>query len=119
MPRTHCSNALVFPDLITLYGCQDDLSQSIRRAYFFLDFTAQRSSAFLQVRNNLRRCADLVAMFKRRSSAGMNQGWPRSRASFRLPGYYGLLIDSRPVIVGTGLRCLSISASAHIVISLA
>ena len=47
--RTAVTPLVFFLSLIMLYGCQEDPHHSIRRAYSFLDFTTQRSSAFWQV----------------------------------------------------------------------
>src|SRR5215475_7866701 len=61
---------------------------------------------------------DLIAMFKRRSSAGMNPRMAAIMAAFQvLWVYYGLLIASRPVIawniVAVLTNCLSVGAYRH------
>jgi uncharacterized protein with PQ loop repeat len=63
---------------------------------------------------------DLVAMLKRRSSAGMNPRMAAIMGAFQILWvYYGLLIHSRPVIgwnvVAVLVNLLSVSAYAHFV----
>jgi hypothetical protein len=64
--------------------------------------------------------SDLIAMLRRRSSAGMNPGMAAIMGSFQILGvYYGLLIASRPVIawnvIGVVVNCLSVGAYLHFV----
>ena len=61
---------------------------------------------------------DLIAMFKRRSSAGMNPRMAAIMCSFQLLWiYYGLLIASRPVIVwnviAVAINFLTVAAYCH------
>jgi uncharacterized protein with PQ loop repeat len=61
---------------------------------------------------------DLIAMLKRRSSAGMNPRMAAIIGVFQiLWAYYGLLIDSRPVIawnvVGVIINFMSVAAYRH------
>jgi uncharacterized protein with PQ loop repeat len=63
---------------------------------------------------------DLVAMLKRRSSAGMNPRMAAIMCVFQVAWvYYGLLIESRPVIVwnliAIVINALSVGAFAHFV----
>jgi MtN3 and saliva related transmembrane protein len=83
----------------TLYGCQDLaphdtaslLDPRFSRSEVF-GFVAGLGTTFATV-------PDLVAMFRRRSSAGMNPRMAAITGSFQIPWvYYGLLIASRPVI---------------------
>jgi MtN3 and saliva related transmembrane protein len=63
---------------------------------------------------------DLVAMFRRRSSAGMNPRMTAIMGAFQILWvYYGLLILSRPVIawnvVAVSINFLSVGAYLHFV----
>ena len=92
--------AVLLFSLITLYGCQDLVphdTQSLLIPRFHrsevLGFVAGFGTTFAAV-------PDLVAMFRRRSSAGMNPRMAAIMGIFQILWvYYGLLIASRPVIV--------------------
>jgi len=61
---------------------------------------------------------DLVAMFKRRSSKGMNPTMAGIMAIFQLIWvYYGLLVGARPIVVwntvAVAINCLSVGAYFH------
>ena len=61
---------------------------------------------------------DLIAMLKRRSSAGMNPRMTAIIAGFQLVWiWYGMLIGSRPIIVwnviGVAINSLSVGANLH------
>jgi uncharacterized protein with PQ loop repeat len=105
---------------ITLYGCQalaisdtgSLLAPSFRRSEV-LGFVASLGTTFAAV-------PDLVAMLKRRSSAGMNPRMAGIMGVFQIVCiYYGLLIASRPVIlwnaVAVMINCLSVGAYCHFV----
>jgi MtN3 and saliva related transmembrane protein len=86
--------------VITLYGCQDlvprDTSSlfipSLQRSEIF-GFVAGFGTTFAAL-------PDLLAMLRRRSSAGMNPRMATIMGVFQVLWiYYGLLIASRPVIV--------------------
>jgi uncharacterized protein with PQ loop repeat len=91
--------AVLFLSLTTLYGCQDlvphDTSSLLiprfRRSEIF-GFVAGFGTTFAAL-------PDLVAMLRRRSSAGMNPRMAAIMGVFQILWvYYGLLIASRPVI---------------------
>ena len=61
---------------------------------------------------------DLIAMFRRRSSAGMNPRMATIIGVFQILWvYYGLLIQSRPVVawnvIGVLINLLSVGAYRH------
>ena len=61
---------------------------------------------------------DLIKMFKRRSSKGMNPTMASIMGVFQVVWiYYGLLISSRPVVVwntlAVAINCLSVGAYLH------
>jgi len=110
--------AVLFLGLITLYGCRDLvphdtsslLSPRFRRSEIF-GFVAGLGTTFAAV-------PDLVAMFKRRSSAGMNPRMAAITGVFQILWvYYGFLIASRPVIawniVAVLINFLSVGAFSH------
>jgi uncharacterized protein with PQ loop repeat len=86
--------------VLTLYGCEDlvvrDVSSLLVPRFQrseILGFVAGFGTTFAAV-------PDLVAMLKRRSSAGMNPRMAGILGVFQIVWvYYGLLIASRPVIV--------------------
>jgi MtN3 and saliva related transmembrane protein len=86
--------------VITLYGCEDlavhDTSSLLLPRFQrseVLGFVAGFGTTFAAF-------PDLVAMLKRRSSAGMNPRMAGIMGVFQIVWvYYGLLIASRPVIV--------------------
>ena len=90
---------------IVLYGCQDlavrDTSSLLIprfRQSEILGFVAGFGTTFAAV-------PDLVAMLKRRSSAGMNPRMAGIMGVFQIAWiYYGLLILSRPVIAWNTIR---------------
>jgi MtN3 and saliva related transmembrane protein len=92
--------AVLVLSVITLLGCQDLvprdvpslLDPNIKRSEI-LGFLAGFGTTFAGV-------PDLLAMLKRRSSAGMNPRMAAIMGVFQILWvYYGLLIASRPVIV--------------------
>ena len=92
--------AIVFLNLVVLWGCEDlvprDTSSLLiprfQRSEIF-GFLAGLGTTFAAV-------PDLITMLKRRSSAGMNPRMAAIMCVFQLLWvYYGLLIASRPVIV--------------------
>ena len=110
--------ALLPLTLIMLTGCRELLSQDtsslliphFQRSEVF-GFVAGMGTTFAAV-------PDLVAMLKRRSSAGMNPRMAAIMGVFQILWvYYGLLIVSRPVIawnvVAVLINFLSVGAYAH------
>jgi uncharacterized protein with PQ loop repeat len=86
--------------LLTLYGCEDLVIRDTSSLFIprfqrseILGFMAGFGTTFAAV-------PDLVAMLKRRSSAGMNPRMAGIIGVFQIAWvYYGLLIASRPVIL--------------------
>jgi len=91
--------AVLFLSMITLCGCQDLVP---RDTPSLLDPKLQRSEVvgvLAGFGTTFAAVPDLVAMLKRRSSAGMNPRMTAIMGTFQvLWVYYGLLILSRPVI---------------------
>jgi MtN3 and saliva related transmembrane protein len=109
--------AVLFLSLGTLIGCQDlvphDTSSlflpRFQRSEIF-GFIAGLGTTFAAV-------PDLVAMLRRRSSAGMNPRMVAIMGVFQvLWVYYGLLIASRPVIAWNVIAVLinSLSVGAYL-----
>src|SRR5215472_1350229 len=110
---------LVLLGLLALCGCQGDwvprdmkslLIPRFQRSEIF-GFVAGLGTTFAAV-------PDLVAMLRRRSSAGMNPRMAAIMGVFQILWvYYGLLIMSRPVIVWNGIavmiNSLSVGAFLH------
>jgi MtN3 and saliva related transmembrane protein len=100
----NCSNrvtlGLLLLSVLTLYGCEDLV---IRDPSSLLVPRFQRSEILGLVAGfgtTFAAVPDLVAMLKRRSSAGMNPRMAGIMGVFQIAWiYYGLLIASRPVIV--------------------
>jgi len=86
--------------VMTLYGCEDLV---IRDTASLLAPRFQRSEILGLVAGfgtTFAAVPDLVAMLKRRSSAGMNPRMAGIMGVFQIVWvYYGLLIASRPVVV--------------------
>ena len=111
---------LLLLSLMTLSGCQglvphDTQSLLIPRFHRseIFGFVAGFGTTFAAV-------PDLVAMLRRRSSAGMNPRMAAIIGVFQILWvYYGLLIVSRPVIiwniVGVLINFLSVGAYRHFV----
>jgi MtN3 and saliva related transmembrane protein len=99
-----CSNRVIVSifllSVFTLYGCEDLV---IRDTSSLLAPRFQRSEILGLVAGfgtTFAAVPDLLAMLKRRSSAGMNPRMAGIIGVFQIAWvYYGLLIASRPVIV--------------------
>ncbi len=107
---------MFFLSLITLYGCeyltprdtQSLLIPSFQRSELF-GFLAGFGTTFAAL-------PDLIAMLRRRSSAGMHPRMAAIMGVFQILWvYYGLLIGSRPVIVWNVIAVLvnSLSVGAY------
>ena len=100
----NCSNrvtlGVLLLSVLTLYGCEDLV---IRDTSSLLVPRFQRSEILGLVAGfgtTFAAVPDLVAMLKRRSSAGMNPRMAGIMGVFQIAWvYYGLLIASRPVIL--------------------
>jgi MtN3 and saliva related transmembrane protein len=100
----NCSNKMTLGvlllSLLTLYGCEDLVIRDPSSLFIprfqrseILGFVAGFGTTFAAV-------PDLVAMLKRRSSAGMNPRMAGIIGVFQIAWvYYGLLIVSRPVVL--------------------
>ena len=94
---------VLFMSLITLCGCQDLVPHDMQSLFIprflrseIFGFAAGLGTTFAAV-------PDLVAMLRRRSSAGMNPRMAAIMGVFQILWvYYGLLIGSRPVIAWNG-----------------
>ncbi len=110
--------AFLLPSLIVLYGCQGliprDTSSLLVPRFLrseVIGFVAGLGTTFAAV-------PDLLAMFRRRSSAGMNPRMAAIMGVFQILWvYYGLLILSRPVIawniIAVLINFLSVGAYFH------
>jgi MtN3 and saliva related transmembrane protein len=110
--------AVLFSSLITLCGCQDLVPHDTQSLFIprfhrseIIGFAAGLGTTFAAV-------PDLVAMFRRKSSAGMNPRMAAIMGVFQILWvYYGLLISSRPVIawnvVAVFINFLSVGAYRH------
>ena len=100
----NCSNrvtlGVLLLSVLTLYGCEDLV---IRDTSSLLVPRFQRSEILGLLAGfgtTFAAVPDLVAMLKRRSSAGMNPRMAGIMGVFQIAWvYYGLLIASRPVII--------------------
>jgi MtN3 and saliva related transmembrane protein len=100
----NCSNRVMLGvlllNVLTLYGCEDLV---IRDTSSLLVPRFQRSEILGLVAGfgtTFAGVPDLLAMLKRRSSAGMNPRMAGIMGVFQIAWvYYGLLIVSRPVVV--------------------
>jgi MtN3 and saliva related transmembrane protein len=100
----NCSNrvalGVLLLSVLTLYGCEDLVIRDTSSLFIprfqrseILGLVAGFGTTFAAV-------PDLLAMLKRRSSAGMNPRMAGIIGVFQIAWvYYGLLIASRPVIV--------------------
>ena len=112
--------AVLILSLIALFGCQDLvphdvpslLDPNIKRSEI-LGLLAGFGTTFAAV-------PDLIAMLKRRSSAGMNPRMAAIMGVFQILWvYYGLLIASRPVIawnvIAVFINLFSVACYRHFV----
>ncbi len=106
---------VVLPSLIALCGCQNLVPQDTQSLLFS---SFKRSEIFGIVAGfgtTFAAVPDLIAMLRRRSSAGMNPRMAAIMCVFQVLWlYYGLLIASRPVVlwnvVGVLVNALSVGA---------
>ncbi len=112
--------ALLWPAAITFQGCG---SPEVRDAASLLAPALHRSEIVGFVAGlgtTFAGFPDLVAMLRRRSSAGMNPRMAAIMGIFQVAWlYYGLLIGSRPVViwnaVGVVINALNVGAYFHFV----
>jgi MtN3 and saliva related transmembrane protein len=122
--RTECSNrrtlGILVLSVLTLSGCEDLV---IRDTSSLLVPRFQRSEILGLVAGfgtTFAAVPDLIAMIKRRSSAGMNPRMAGIMGVFQIAWvYYGLLIVSRPVIIwnviGVVINFLNVGAYLYFV----
>ena len=112
--------AFVFLGLIALSGC-DDLVPRDTKSLLLPRFSRSEIFGFVAgFGTTFAAVPDLVAMLKRRSSAGMNPRMAAIMGVFQILWvYYGLLIASRPVIawniVAVFINFLSVFAYRYFV----
>ena len=111
---------ILFLSLFTLCGCQDLVPRDTSSLFIprfqrseIFGFVAGLGTTFAAV-------PDLVAMLRRRSSAGMNPRMAAIMGVFQILWvYYGLLIASRPVIawnvIAVLINFLSVGAYRYFV----
>lgn len=120
--RTAVTPLAFFLSLITLYGCQDDLIPPLdTKSLLFPGFHHSEVIGLLAgFGTTFAAVPDLVAMLRRRSSAGMNPRMAAIMGVFQIAWvYYGLLIDSRPVIawnvIAVFINFLSVGAYCYFI----
>jgi MtN3 and saliva related transmembrane protein len=91
--------AVFFLSLFTLGGCADLYPQDIQSLFFPGFYRSEIIGILAGLGTTFAALPDLLAMLKRRSSAGMNPRMAAITGIFQIIwAYYGLLIVSRPVI---------------------
>jgi len=102
MPRTRIvvTPLVFFLSLMTLCGCQDLIPVDTKSLLFPGFHRSEIMGLLAGFGTTFAAVPDLIAMLKRRSSAGMNPRMAAILGVFQIVWvYYGLLIASRPVIV--------------------
>ena len=117
MPRTRIAVTplVFFLSLMTLCGCQDLIPVDTKSLLFPGFHRSEIMGLLAGFGTTFAAVPDLVAMLKRRSSAGMNPRMAAILGAFQIVWvYYGLLIASRPVIawnvVAVFINFLSVGA---------
>ena len=113
--------AVLFLSVLMLYGCGDlgDLTPHDTASLLLPEFKRSEVLGFVAgFGTTFAAVPDLVAMFRRRSSEGMNPTMAGIMGIFQILWvYYGLLIASRPVIawnmVAVLINFLSVGAYFH------
>src|ERR1700751_2113289 len=110
--------AVLFLSLIRLCGCQQLVPHDTSSLLFPKFHRSEIVGIVAGFGTTFAAVPDLVAMLKRRSSAGMNPRMTAIMGAFQvLWVYYGLLILSRPVIawnmVAVFINLLSVGAYSH------
>ena len=112
--------ALLFLNLIALFGCQDLVPRDTSSLFIPRLFRSEIFGFLAGFGTTFASLPDLVAMLRRRSSAGMNPRMAAIMGVFQILWvYYGLLIASRPIIawnvVAVVTNCLSVGAYRYFV----
>jgi len=107
--------AVLFLNVIVLCGCQDLVPRDTSSLFIPTLYRSEIFGFLAGFGTTFAAVPDLVAMLKRRSSAGMNPRMTAILGVFQILWvYYGLLIASRPIIawnlVGVLTNCLSVGA---------
>jgi MtN3 and saliva related transmembrane protein len=114
------THAVCFLGLITLCGCQGLVPHDTASLLLPRFLRSEVVGVVAGFGTTFAAVPDLVAMFRRRSSAGMNPRMAAIMGVFQILWvYYGLLILSRPVIawnvVAVLINFLSVGAYLHYV----
>jgi len=108
--------AALFLNLTALCGCQDLIPRDTSSLFIPTLYRSEIFGFLAGFGTTFAAVPDLVAMLKRRSSAGMNPRMTAIMGAFQvLWVYYGLLIASRPVIAWNVVAVLTncVSVGAH------
>ena len=111
---------VLFVSLITLCGCQDLIPPDTQSLFIPRFHRSQIFGFVAGLGTTFAALPDLVAMLRRRSSAGMNPRMAAIMVVFQILWvYYGLLISSRPMIawnvIAVFINFLSVGAYRHFV----
>jgi MtN3 and saliva related transmembrane protein len=111
---------VLFLSLITLFGCQDLVPHDTQSLFIPRFHRSEIIGILAGFGTTFAAVPDLVAMLRRRSSAGMNPRMTAIMGVFQILWvYYGLLIASRPVIawnvVAVFINFLSVGAYLYFV----
>lgn len=109
--------AVVVLSLLPLYGCQDLVPHDTQSLLIPKLHRSEIVGLVAGFGTTFAAMPDLVAMLRRRSSAGMNPRMTAIMGVFQILWvYYGLLIASRPVIVWNVIAVLvnSLSVGAYL-----
>lgn len=114
--RTELRLVLIAFILITLCGCHDWMPRNTQSLLIPRFHRSEIFGLLAGFGTTFAAFPDLIAMFRRRSAAGMNPRMAAIMAIFQvLWVYYGLLILSRPVVVWNVVAILinSLSVGAY------
>ena len=103
--------------VFTLYGCQDLVPHDTQSLLFPKFHRSEIVGLLAGFGTTFAAMPDLIAMLRRRSSAGMNPRMATIMGVFQILWvYYGLLILSRPVIIWNVIAVLvnSLSVGAYL-----
>jgi MtN3 and saliva related transmembrane protein len=108
------------PNLIAQCGCQDLVPHDTQSLFFASFKQSEILGLVAGFGTTFAAMPDLIAMLRRRSSAGMNPRMAAIMGVFQILWvYYGLLIASRPVIVwnvvSVAVNFLSVGAYLYLV----
>lgn len=112
------SLAILFSSLIALSGCQDLVPHDTQSLLIPKLHRSEIVGLVAGFGTTFAAMPDLIAMLRRRSSAGMNPRMAAIMGVFQMLWvYYGLLIASRPVIlwniIAVLVNSLSVGAYVH------